>query len=187
MKTTSLIVEILVVGVLGALVLLPISAQLGGAELSDAFQAVGRLQLVAQLALAYALGVMWNRLCNGLFSGPERLVRSKLGITKSENQESRIRLSSTTNPLNDYLVATRGIIRVSRASCVLLLSYLLLGLFRVPAIAFSNERVLHPPLFMTTLLLFLGVYSWWRLYRGYLLTIKDAVSTSRSLRETGGQ
>ena len=174
MKTTALIVEILVVGILGALVLLPVAAEFADVEVDTVLRSVGQLALVVQLALAYALGVMWNRLCNGLFSAPERVVQSTLRITKSQNQRSRIRLSSEASPLNDYLVATRGLIRVARASCVLLVAYTGFGLLKVPAISYAGGLKGHPPPLLTLVLLVLSVYSWWRLYRGYLLTISDA-------------
>ena len=181
MRTTELVVEILVVGVLGVVTLSPPLALLSGDDLGTFTDSLLSMPLLLQLPLAYAAGVVWNRVCNAVFSRPEIWIQNRLGITKDENQESRILLSFEISPLAAYLASTRGVIRVLRAAAILSLSAFVFAcsgrqLWTSLNLSFWTAITLSASLSLVT------AYSWWRVYRGYLLAIQTGAKLAPTRR-----
>ena len=178
MQTTALVVEVLVVGILAAVGLAPAAALLTGMSLSAVWSELASMSLVMQLGMTYSLGVVWNRVCNFVFGPLEGVVRWRQGLGKDEIQRKRIVVSSSASPLAFHLGSTRGMIRIVRSTVLLMAMLLAWNLRGVVSLSTSQGSTVTVPTSVLAGSLLVCLYSWQRLYRGYLLTIDAACEVS---------
>lgn len=177
MPTTALLVEIVIVGYGFFATLIPIICLFFGIEMSKILDFYAKVPIQYQLGLAYSAGIVWNRICDQIFSGvDDKMIEARFS-SKKAFQKARIEVIMQGESVRDYIGNFRSLIRVNRALCVMLTIYLICTpflltyrinlvpsqLLSLPAIAFSE-----------IILLVISVYGWYRLNNAYVSQIIDA-------------
>jgi len=177
MPTSALLVEIVIVGFSFFLSLLPFVVIIFKIEPNMVLTFYSNIPLQYQIAAAYAAGVIWNRVCDQLFSKFDHQITLSLFRSKKLFQAIRIQVIMEGESIRDYMGNFRSLIRVTRSAAVLLLIYT----FATPVYLFDSSvpqnMVLSGKIaiiLLELILTALSVYAWFRLVRGYVAAIKDA-------------
>lgn len=177
METTALLVEIVIVGFGFFLSLVPALTIATGVPPLDVLCFYASVPLVFQLAASYAAGVFWNRVCDQVFHPLDgKIVRSRFS-SRDEYQAARIEAVVEGKSIRDYLANYRSLIRISRASSVLLFVYLVASPLWVGTLPPLAELPAFRKLALLVLelgLLSASVYAWYHLQRGYVSAVSDA-------------
>lgn len=177
MSTTSIVVELLVVGFLGFLALAPVTVVAGGWEMSTLAVLVGELQLPFQLAAAYVFGIIWNRVCDQCFHHVDIRIIRRYGYTdRAAFQLARTHIIQSSVPLREHLSYFRNLIRVSRATTISAAAYCLVFPFAPLLVApfISSTRQGMVFLILIDVLLFGAGFAWFKLEDGYVATVRDS-------------
>jgi hypothetical protein len=188
MPTTTLLAEIVIVGFLFFLSVLPFATVIFQTDPQSILTFYGGIPLQFQLAAAYVAGVVWNRVCDQAFSKlDERIIRSKFP-SKETYQAARIEVVLQGEQIRDYIGNFRSLIRIARASSILLLVYLV----AVPVYIFGSSAAISfntanriAIVFSELLLSVASIYAWFRLERGYVAAVYDAYSVAKSNLKQG--
>lgn len=177
MPTSALIVEIVIVGFSFFLSLLPFVVIIFKIEPNAVLTFYSNIPLQFQIAAAYAAGVIWNRVCDQLFSKFDHQIALSLFRSKKLFQAIRIEVVMEGESIRDYMGNFRSLIRITRATAVLLLIYTL----TTPVYLFGPNAPINIGLkgqiaiiLFELILTVSSVYAWFRLVRGYVAAIKDA-------------
>lgn len=167
MATTTLLVEILVVGLLAFVSLyVPLSAW----TVVDFSRALS-LPLFLQIGLAYVTGIIWNRVCNLAFAFPERRITASVFSSREQWHKTRLEVIAEGGRLVEYTEVLRSFVRLSRAAALLSLIHGLTFLIAYPV--FNGLNITRWQLVTFYAVLFgLSLFSWYWHRKGYLLTIK---------------
>lgn len=177
MPTTALLVEIVIVGFTFFLSLLPAAAIVFQVRPDVILLFYSSIPIQFQLAAAYAAGVIWNRICDVLFSRFDDKIVLSMFASKKVFQAARIEVVMEGEAIRDYMGNFRSLIRVTRATTILLLIYAiaipiyLYGFFVLKEMGGWNAvAIIVFELFLTSS----SSYAWYRLERGYISAVKDA-------------
>lgn len=177
MPTTALLVEIVIVGFSFFLSILPVVALVFQADPKSVLTFYNDVPIQFQLAAAYAAGVTWNRICDQIFHKlDERIIQSKFS-SRVNYQAARIKVVLQGESIRDYVGNFRSLIRVCRASTILLAVYsIVIPIYMITASTTLLLGTLSKwGIVLLVLLLFVAsAYSWLRLERGYVAAIHDA-------------
>lgn len=178
MNTTSIVVELLVVGFLCFLSLVAVLAVAAGCDMEELMTLASRVELPFQLAAAYVAGIVWNRLCDQCFHHVDiKLIRSNGYATREAFQLARTKVIQTSDRLRDHLAYFRNLIRVTRATTVTAAVYCLLFPFaplRVfPFIETERQGVIA--LILLDIALFAAGFAWYKLEDGYIASVRDSL------------
>src|SRR5689334_14102542 len=132
MQTTELIVEILVIGGGVSICLTPVVAYLLGVPPSTLLSRLDLKEfLVVVITAVYPLGIVWNRVADGLFSRAERKLRAQYFDSDDNYHLSLIRIYLKNTSFGDRLYQVRSLYRIARAST---LTFLLAAAVFPPAL-----------------------------------------------------
>src|SRR6266542_4255629 len=101
MPTTTLLVEIVIVGFSFFLCLLPFSTLLFQLRPETVLQFYADIPIQFQLAAAYSAGVIWNRICDQIFHKfDDRIIASKF-LSRKAYQAARITVIYNKESIRD--------------------------------------------------------------------------------------
>jgi hypothetical protein len=188
MPTTALLVEIVIVGFGFFITVLPIISLLFNVDPKIVMDFYNKIPIQFQLTAAYAAGVMWNRICDQIFSKFDDFSINSKFSTKSIFQKARIEVVLEGVSIRDYIGNFRSLIRVSRGLTVLMLVYflstILIALFRPNLLYGRTGWQIIPIIFLEGVFLGISFYSWLRLSIGYVAAVYDAYSIIKSKRKS---
>ena len=197
MTTTTLIAEILIVGLSFFLNIIPIITLVFGISPEEIIIFYSSIQLPYQITAAYAFGVIWNRFCDQILKIIDvKIINRKISkkeyhFNKKKYQFNRIRIVVKSKSMGDYLLYIRSLIRISRAVFVFSLIYLV----TIPFIGYLDEQAkisIDPAnklkiMVALLLLCFMSSYQWSKLSAGYLAAITDAIKVINKTPQQIGQ
>lgn len=177
MPTTALLVEIVIVGYGFFVTLIPIICLFFGIEINAILDFYAKVPIQYQLGLAYSAGIVWNRICDQVFSRvDDKMIEARFS-SKKAFQKARIEVIMEGESVRDYIGNFRSLIRVNRALCVMLAVYLICTPFLftyrtnlLPIQLLSLSAIV----FSEIVLLVICVYGWHRLNNAYVSQIVDA-------------
>lgn len=183
MATTSLIIELLIIGFSVILSLIPLIATALNLNIQNYELGFIQLPLHIQLATAYLVGVIWNRIRNVTLNWYELIIIRKYFQTKEEFQYTRLRVISDNEQAGKYIEMQRGIVRICGALSIIIL----VNIFGVIVLSVLQKLVISIEfiLYLEILLIFLFVivfYSWYKLEKGYIsaiYTINQIITKNR--------
>ena len=177
MPTTALLVEIVIVGFTFFLSLLPAASIVFQVKPDVILLFYSSIPIQFQLAASYAAGVIWNRVCDLIFSRFDDKIVLSMFTSKKLFQAARIEVVLEGESIRDYMGNFRSLIRVTRATTILLFIYAIaipiyLYSFFVPKVmgGWNAIAIIIFELFLTLS----SSYAWYRLERGYISAVKDA-------------
>lgn len=177
MPTTALLVEIVIVGYGFFATLIPIICLIFGIEINTILDFYDKVPVQYQLGLAYSVGIVWNRICDQVFSRlDDKMIEARF-LSKKSFQKARIEVIMQGESVRDYIGNFRSLIRVNRALCVMLTVYLICTPFLLTYRANllpSQHLSLSAIVFSEIVLLVLCVFGWHRLNNAYVSQIVDA-------------
>ncbi len=177
MATTTLLVELLIVGYAFFVSITPFISLIFKADIIDIFQFSASLEIHYQLIIAYGLGIIWNRACDQIFHIFDlKIIRTKF-IDRESYQKSRIKLVMSGKEIYNYLSNFRSLIRITRVLSILFL----ILIFTTPFlynymlwVNFSNTQKFLITIFEIILFIF-SCGSWYHLQKGYVSAIYDGM------------
>lgn len=173
MNTTSLLIELLISGLAFFITLVPIVAYGFNLKLQEVILKFSELLLPYQLLLIYALGIIWNRLCDEIFWVYEKKIIEKRFKDKENFTAAKIKvLMKENSPMIDYLGKIRSLLRITRITSVFTLIVLVefpflfhFGLLQLPT------KQIFILVIVTLFLLFLSIYTWYRFQRSFVKVV----------------
>lgn len=179
MPTTALLVEIVIVGYGFFATLIPIISLIFGVEINTILDFYAKVPIQYQLGLAYSTGIVWNRICDQMFSKVDDKMIEARYPSKKAFQKARIEVIMQGESVRDYVGNFRSLIRVNRALCVTIAVYLfcspMLIVYR-PDLLPNQLYSLSSIVFLEIVFLLISVYGWHRLNNAYVSQIVDAHS-----------
>ncbi len=169
MSTTTLLVEILIVGILAAISLyLPLLT-----FTSFRLDNISNLSVFLQIGVIYTAGIIWNRVCNLVFSLFEKRITNTIFLDKREWFRAKLKVMASGGKLSEYTEVLRSFVRISRAVALLALIHGVTIFIDSSTVTHSGFTKIQVSTFYT-LLLSSSLFSWYWHRRGYLLTVKTA-------------
>jgi hypothetical protein len=177
MTTTTLLVEIIIVGYLFFLTFAPIVSIIFNIDIKQIFLVFKSIDIQYQLIAAYVIGIIWNRVCDQFFHLFDIKIILEKFSDRIQYQERRVRIISTKNEnMYNYISNFRSLIRVTRATTILIYVYTLaspLIINRTPELS-KLSNLNHLFIYAIEILLCVGsIFAWYRLERGYVAIIHD--------------
>lgn len=186
MPTTALLVEIVIVGYGFFATITPIISLVFGIDVVTLLTFYSGVPLLIQLSIAYAAGIVWNRMCDFFFSDIDDKMVLLRFPTKKDFQKARIEVIMQGESVRDYIGNFRSLIRVSRALSVLLVIFILCTpIFTIyrPALLTVTPPALTPTLLLEIIFLLISIYGWHRLNKAYVSQIADAHAIVKERKE----
>lgn len=171
MNTTYLLIELLIAGFLFFLSLIPFAVLILGYELESVLTFHLSIYWPYQILAAYSAGIVWNRICDEIYSYFEnKIILSKFN-SKEDYISARLKVILHGAPVKNYLETLRSLLRVSRVFSITSVIYsisvpfFLLGLNDMPP-----SQIL---LIMIILILFTiaSIYAWYKFQRSYIKVV----------------
>jgi hypothetical protein len=193
LNTTLLFAELLIIGLQVGIWFFFLILSIFGVTWIQAAQLAGlsdwqTIIAAVLFSLLYALGIVLDRLADFIFSGWEkRLMRQTFPNSPISIAVMRFELGKENDALNRQFDYNRSRMRIVRASA---LNFGLTTLFVVTFILTRVSNVaqwtyLIPTVLVGLSLMFLAVYSWRKLMRGYLGLMRDIyVASGAKLKMT---
>lgn len=179
MPTTALLVELVIVGITFFISAIPIVTLIFNATPQSIITFYLNIPITFQLALAYPFGIVWNRICDQIFSKiDDRIIVSKFS-SKTSFQTARIEVVMQGESIRDYIGNFRSLIRINRALSIMMLAYCIFTpiYFVINKTDFGlNTRDQIAICVIELIVLLTSVYSWFRLEKGYISAIEDAIA-----------
>ena len=173
MNTTSLLIELLISGLAFLFSLFPIIAYLFDVDIIEVMKIFSGLALPYQLLLIYALGIIWNRVCDEVFWPIEEKIIKHRFTTKENFTSAKIRVFMKENSsMVDYLGKIRSLLRITRIISV----FPLISLIELPLIMHYGH--VQFTIVKLLLVIFIGMsfaalssYTWYRFQRSYVKVV----------------
>jgi hypothetical protein len=180
MKTTSLFVELLVIGT-GTLIWIILVLNALGIDTFNAVKPYLEYELMLTslgLAVVYTLGIVTDRLADGLLSIPAKKIRSKIYPNRKKIIIDKVEIYNNATPLVDMIDYGRSRLRICRGWILNLFFILSSGNWNLWKISEKNHLIIFN-IFMVVLLLGL-YYAWSNLAQKEYEKIKNISTALRS-------
>lgn len=178
MPTTALLVEIVIVGFIFFISMIPIVSTLFNFSPTEILGIYNSVPIHLQLALAYPFGVIWNRICDQVFSRLDEIIISLKFKNKTDFQFARIEVVMYGESIRDYIGNFRSLIRIARAVSFSFFIYI----FFTPLYFYTHQEKFTGFINLTLIVVLefilfsSSMFSWYKLERGYVSAIRDALS-----------
>lgn len=172
MNTTYLLIELLISGLFFFLSLIPLIALIFNYDLVTVFSFHQRIFWPYQILISYAAGIVWNRVCDQIFSKfEEKIILTKF-LSKDDYISARLKVILHGPSLKGYLETLRSLLRVARVSSITLIIYSLTA----PIYLLRNLDTLSLIQKLIIVILFIvltmaTIYSWHRLQKSYVTVV----------------
>jgi len=180
MKTTSLFVELLVIGT-GTLIWIILLLNALGIDVLNSIKTYLEFELMLTslaLAIIYTLGIVTDRLADGLLSIPAKKIRSKIYPNRKEIIIDKVEIYNNATPLVDMIDYGRSRLRICRGWIFNLVFIQLSGNWNLWKLSGKSQLMIFN-IFMIVLLVGL-YYAWSNLAQKEYEKIKNISTALRS-------
>ena len=172
MKTTSLLAELLVIGVCGSFWVYPLISLVIPFDIQKIFLKNGVQPIFIALTLVYFLGMLINFISDRLFDPIDKKIYSAYG-GKESIQKARSLIFLHSKEAADYLLQRRSIVRIFRANSLNCLILIIIVFFNISIIRSEFNINLLSLLSLLGTILLISLIAYVKTLKGYIIFIKN--------------